>query len=233
MDFASILYIITAPVKSRELQAFSRAMEQSQLFSPESGLPEGMVYLPDFISPAEERDLLDCVRSLPLHEARYKEWDAKRRIVSYGGRYDFSRNQLLPADPIASFLHPLRDRIAQWSGIPALQFGYALVSEYSPGTQLGWHRDVHHFEEVVGVSLAGPGRMRLRPYPPQEGRGRATLTLDVAPRSGYILRGPSRWDWQHAISPTKALRYSITFRTPRPAVSGVGHRPTSFHGSPA
>ncbi len=39
------------------------------------------------------------------------------------------------------------------------------------------------------------------------------MVLDLAPRSAYILEGAARWDWQHAISPTKALRYSITFRT--------------------
>ena len=29
----------------------------------------------------------------------------------------------------------------------------------------------------------------------------------------YVLHDEARWRWQHAISPTKALRYSITFRT--------------------
>jgi alkylated DNA repair dioxygenase AlkB len=29
----------------------------------------------------------------------------------------------------------------------------------------------------------------------------------------YLLRGPARWAWQHAIAPTEALRYSITLRT--------------------
>jgi alkylated DNA repair dioxygenase AlkB len=188
-------------------------MEQPQLFAIAPNLPEGMVYEPAFLTAEEERALLAAIGALPLHEARYKDWNARRRIVSYGGRYDFSRNELLPADPIAPFLHPLRDRIAAWSGIPSEEFGHALVSEYSPGTPLGWHRDIHHFGTIVGVSLAGTGRMRLRPYPPQKGRCRAALVLDLEPRSAYILSGPARWEWQHAISPTMALRYSITFRT--------------------
>jgi alkylated DNA repair protein (DNA oxidative demethylase) len=37
------------------------------------------------------------------------------------------------------------------------------------------------------------------------------VTLD--PRSGYVLSGPARYAWQHSIPPTKALRFSITFRT--------------------
>ena len=34
-------------------------------------------------------------------------------------------------------------------------------------------------------------------------------------RSAYVLKGEARWDWQHAIAPTRELRYSITFRTRR------------------
>ena len=204
-------------------RCFSRPMDQPPLFSIGPALPEGMVYQTALITPAEEQELLTAIGALPLHEAAYKEWNARRRIVSYGGRYDFTRNELLPAEPIAPFLHPLRDRIAAWSGIPSLHFGHALVSEYSPGTPLGWHRDVHYYREIVGVSLAGRGRMRLRPYPPEKGRCRAAQVIDLEPRSAYILRGPARWEWQHAISPTKALRYSITFRT---LSSDVGHRPT-------
>jgi alkylated DNA repair dioxygenase AlkB len=35
----------------------------------------------------------------------------------------------------------------------------------------------------------------------------------VEPRSAYLLRGPSRTDWEHSIPGVDALRYSITFRT--------------------
>jgi alkylated DNA repair dioxygenase AlkB len=41
------------------------------------------------------------------------------------------------------------------------------------------------------------------------------LNLPLAARSAYILRGPARWQWQHAIAPTPGDRYSITFRTLR------------------
>jgi alkylated DNA repair dioxygenase AlkB len=44
--------------------------------------------------------------------------------------------------------------------------------------------------------------------------GRAPCqAIQLEPRSIYVLRDDARWRWQHAISPTKALRYSITFRT--------------------
>jgi hypothetical protein len=37
--------------------------------------------------------------------------------------------------------------------------------------------------------------------------------VTLQPRSGYLLSGAARYAWQHSIPPTKALRYSITFRT--------------------
>jgi alkylated DNA repair dioxygenase AlkB len=91
-------------------------------------------------------------------------------------------------------------------------FTHAIVAEYRAGTALGWHRDVPHFHTVVGVSLAASARLRFRPYPPRTQRKDA-FAIELAARSIYTLKGAARWDWQHAVSPTKALRYSVTFRT--------------------
>src|SRR5690606_41709594 len=91
----------------------------------------------------------------------------------------------------------------------------ALVAEYSPGTPLGWHRDVPDFEDVVGISLGSAAEMRLRPYPHEKGKRGGVLKASIAPRSIYLLRGPSRWAWQHSVAPAQALRYSITLRTAR------------------
>jgi len=187
--------------------------KQGELFGTASPLPEGMVYRTDFITPEEEAALLEEIRNLPLQEAQYKQFTAKRRIMTYGASYDFSNNELLPAGPIPEFLHPLRARFAQWVGVPASEFTYSVIAEYKLGTQLGWHRDLPHFEIVVGLSLAGPALMRLRRYPHKKGKRAETLSLDLEPRSAYVMRGEARWGWQHSIPPTKADRYSITFRT--------------------
>ncbi|HEU4619770.1 MAG TPA: alpha-ketoglutarate-dependent dioxygenase AlkB [Gammaproteobacteria bacterium] len=193
---------------------------QKDLFEAAAG-PDGLSYRLGFLSAPEEAELLEVFAALPLEEAQYKEWRAKRRIVSYGGRYDFNENELRPAGPIPRFLYLMRERLAAWAGIPASGLEHAVVAEYRPGTQLGWHRDVPTFETVLGVSLGGFARMRFRPYPPRSTR-RAAFALDLEPRSAYILSGAARWAWQHAISPTKTLRYSVTFRTlrARPEDSG-------------
>jgi alkylated DNA repair dioxygenase AlkB len=187
-------------------------MQQVRLFGPWR-VPAGYASDPEFLTQDDESALITVIQDLPLREAQYKQYIAKRRIVTYGGRYDFSSNELMPAGPIPGFLHPLRARIAQWTGIAVAEWNHALVAEYAAGTQLGWHRDVPEFEAIVGVSLAGACRMRLRPYPPRKGRDPDALAVTIEPRSVYSLRDDARWRWQHAISPTKNLRYSITFRT--------------------
>jgi alkylated DNA repair dioxygenase AlkB len=184
----------------------------------ESGLPgpQGFVYQPALIAPEEEAALLDAIRGLPLQEAQFKQFTARRRTMVYGSAYDFDRNARGPAPPIPEFLMPLREKAAHWVGLPAQQFVHGLVSEYRPGTPLGWHRDVPDFEVVVGISLASAARMRLRPYRPG-GRNKRedVIAMDLQPRSAYQLRDAARWEWQHSIAPTQALRYSITFRTGR------------------
>ena len=185
--------------------------QQQELFETPTVLPNGLVYVPDFLSEGEERDLLDGIAATDLREAQYKEYTAKRRVASFGAGYDFSEQELTPAPALAPFLLPLRSRVALWLQVPAEEFGYALIAEYRPGTQLGWHRDVPQFEMVAGVSLASPARMRFRPFPPI--RKDRILALDLAARSAYVLRDDVRWKWQHSIAPTRELRYSITFRT--------------------
>jgi alkylated DNA repair dioxygenase AlkB len=107
---------------------------------------------------------------------------------------------------------PLRSKAAAWLDVSPAQIDHTLVTEYRPGTALGWHRDMPDFELVCGVSLGAACRMRFRPFPPTKDR-KQVLSLELAPRSAYILRGAARWKWQHSIPPAKALRYSITFRT--------------------
>ena len=80
--------------------------------------PEGFRYAPEFLSAAQEAHLLLQIRALPFAPAQYREWHARRRIVSFGGRYDFSRHELQPAPPLPQFLEPLRAQVAAWAGLP-------------------------------------------------------------------------------------------------------------------
>lgn len=188
---------------------------QPDLFAADARLPQGFRYAEAFLSTADETALLAELAQLPFANARYKEWMANRRVVSYGGRYDFSANELVPDSPIPAFLLDLRARAARFAGIADVALTHVLIAEYRAATQLGWHRDVPEFELVVGVSLLGLARMRLRRYPHVVRRSNPSVAVELAPRSIYALAGEARWGWQHAIAPTPGLRYSITFRSLR------------------
>jgi alkylated DNA repair dioxygenase AlkB len=191
-------------------------MAQAQLFSgsPIESSIDGLVYEPEFLSPEEEQLLIAVIGSLPLQAARYKQYVARRRVASFGGSYDFDANRLMPAGQLDTRLEGLRDRVAHWLGVPSSDLVHALVAEYAPGTPLGWHRDVPDFNAIAGVSLGGHALLRFRPYP-DEPRGRRVYQLEVAPRSIYKMEGAARWGWQHCVAPTKEMRWSVTFRTPR------------------
>ena len=190
--------------------------EQAGLFADAPALPEGFVYQPEFLGADEERALLAAIQALPLEEAKYREYTARRRVAYFGHDYDFSKNRLGEAPPIPEFLQPLRAKIARWMGLAPDALVTALVTEYRPGTPLGWHRDAPDYERVAGVSLGGLARMRLRPYRANQPPGKdKPLVLELAPRSGYQMQGVARWSWQHSIPATKELRYSITWRTLR------------------
>jgi alkylated DNA repair dioxygenase AlkB len=186
---------------------------QIDLFAAGTPLPEGLVLTREFIDAAEEAALVAHIGTLDLHAARYKDYTAKRRVMSYGSSYDFGDNALREAPPIPDFLLALRARAADWIHVAPEDLSDALIAEYAPGTQLGWHRDVPDFESVVGISLAGTCRMRFRPYPPRANKREGVFALTLEPRSAYVLQREIRWAWQHMIPPTPELRYSITFRT--------------------
>ena len=85
------------------------------------------------------------------------------------------------------------------------------------GVGIGWHRDRPAFDDVISVSLLSPCTFRLRR---KDGSGWERRTLAAQPRSVYLMRGPSRTEWEHSIPPLRTLRYSVTFRSlKRPAAS--------------
>ncbi len=65
------------------------------------------------------------------------------------------------------------------------------------------------FEDIVAVSLLAPCTLRFRRA---RVKGWERMSVAVAPRSAYLLRGPARSVWEHSVPPLAALRYSITFR---------------------
>ena len=175
-----------------------------------SSAPDGLRYVPDLISEEDERRTLAFIEDLDYQEVKMHGQVAKRTVRQYGLRYEFGTWKLEEADSLPSELEPLRHAAAQLADTEPQDFMQILVSRYPAGAGIGWHRDAPAFGEVVGISLLAPCRMRFQRG---KGTGRKTFAVQLAPRSGYLLSGSVRWAWQHSIPATKALRYSLTFRT--------------------
>jgi alkylated DNA repair dioxygenase AlkB len=185
--------------------------DQMSLFAaPPPGLPEGLVYEPDLVSPEEEAELAERFAGLPFAPFEFQGFTGKRRTVSFGMQYRFDGSGLAEADPIPAWLEPLRARAADFAGLEPDALVHALLIEYEEGAGLGWHRDRPVFGDVVGVSLVSEAPLRFRR---RRGDKWERFTLKAAPRSAYLLRGPSRSEWEHSLAPVSTLRYSATFRT--------------------
>src|SRR5215217_6865438 len=105
--------------------------DQPGLFESNPPLPEGFKYQPDLLSADEERDLVRQVEVLPFKDFEFQGFLGKRRVVSFGWKYDFNDRKLQKADDMPAFLLPLRRRAAAFAGLTADDFQHVLVTEYS------------------------------------------------------------------------------------------------------
>jgi alkylated DNA repair dioxygenase AlkB len=189
-------------------------LQQPDLFEPAPKYPAGFRYAPEFIARAEERRLVEHLQRLEFKPFEFQGFLGKRRIVSFGWRYDFNRGGLTKTDDMPDFLLPLRDRAAAFAGLAPADLQQVLLTEYQPGAPIGWHKDRSVFGDVVGVSLLSACTFRFRR---KAGAGWERSSIELAPRSAYLLHGPARTEWEHSIPAVTELRYSITFRNFRDA----------------
>lgn len=188
------------------------------LFGAAPPLPEGFAYRPGLLTTEDERRLVERLAGLPLSAFDFHGYTARRRTISFGWHYDFGRRALEHAEAIPDWLLPVRAAAAGFAGLEPEQLPHVLVLEYGPGAAIGWHRDKAVFGDVIGISLLAPCRFRLRR---KSGTAWERVSLVVEPRSAYLLRGPSRTEWEHSIPAVDALRYSLTFRS----LAQAGPRP--------
>jgi DNA oxidative demethylase len=175
--------------------------------------PDGFVYVDGFLDPEEEGRLIDLLEGIPWEAVVFRGYEARRRIVHFGHRYEFEARGVTPGLPIPAPLQELRDRVAVLADAEPETFVEVLATEYRPGATIGWHSDAPAFgSTVLGVSLASACRMRFRRKAPG---GWLRWDRLLERRSAYVIGGGARYAWQHSIPPTESLRYSITYRTVR------------------
>jgi alkylated DNA repair dioxygenase AlkB len=187
---------------------------QPDLSRAPPSLPEEFRYQPDFLSTDEEHELVDQFAALPFKAFEFRGYRGNRRVLSFGWQYDFNRMELQRTEDMPAFLLPLRERAARFAGLEAAEFQHVLLTEYSAGAGIGWHKDRPMFAEVVGISLGSPCVFRFRR---KVGSKWERASVVTEPRSVYLLQGPSRTEWEHSIPAVDSQRYSVTFRNFKPS----------------
>jgi alkylated DNA repair dioxygenase AlkB len=183
--------------------------DQLALFDKVRPEPEGLRYAADFVSPAIEQELILGIQTLPLQPFQFGDFEGKRRVASFGFRYDYDLRQLKRAGPIPAWLAEIVANVEIFGG-PATRIQQVLCTEYGVGVGIGWHRDKLHFDEIFGLSLGSACKFRFRK---RSGKTWDRFKIDAEPRSIYMMTGASRQIWEHSIPAVEAPRYSITFRT--------------------
>jgi alkylated DNA repair dioxygenase AlkB len=195
-------------------------LQQTDLFEVASKDPAGFRYAPEFISRADERQLIEHLQRLEFKPFEFQGFLGKRRVVSFGWRYDFNGGGLTKTEDMPDFLLPLRERAAAFDDLHPTDLQQVLLTEYQPDAPIGWHKDRSVFGDVVGISLLSACTFRFRR---KAGTRWERSSLVLAPRSAYLLHGPARTDWEHSIPAVTELRYSITFRNFRDGARAGGN----------
>src|SRR3954463_16148242 len=96
--------------------------------------PEGLVFEPELLTPAEERELLGHVESIEFDPIVMHGVTAKRTAKHYGLDYDYERRaHVEDAEPVPEWLVPLRERAAALAGVDPADLVEILVQRYPEG----------------------------------------------------------------------------------------------------
>ena len=195
--------------------------EDPTLFDASAQGPDGFLYRKNFISAAEEQELIEGIQKVQLEPFKYYQFTGKRRTASFGWQYEFGASEITAAPEMPPFLLPLRVRAGKVFNIDSNSLVQTSIIEYSTGSPIGWHRDIPQFGIVVGISLGAACRMKFRKYSRVRSKKvdrNEVLSIELQPRSIYLMSGAAREIWQHSIPPVKQLRYAIMMRTLRPSL---------------
>jgi alkylated DNA repair dioxygenase AlkB len=185
------------------------------LFPLNPVLPSGFVYVPDFLSPQEEDQLIQLITKIELHKFLFQGHEAKRKVASFGYDYSFDKRILTKGEQIPSTFYPIVEKVSVFLSIPENKFAELLITEYPVGSVINWHRDAPPFDLIVGLSFRSDCIFKLRPHDKEKRERKSIISIPVKRRSLYVMQGSARTEWQHSTAPVKDIRYSITLRTLR------------------
>jgi hypothetical protein len=92
--------------------------EQLAFFANTSPEPEGLRYATEFVSPGTEQELTARIAALPLQPFQFGQYEGKRRVASFGSRYDYMLRRLREAEPGLGAQHPRRRGAKIFNHVP-------------------------------------------------------------------------------------------------------------------
>src|SRR4051812_14723574 len=116
----------------------------------EAKLPDGFIYVPEFLTEHEENVLLNEISRLELHTFIFQGYEAKRKVASFGYDYSFDSRSLSKGQAILGAFDFLLKKVADHLSLSPNDFAELLVTEYPVGSVINWHRDAPPFDKIVG-----------------------------------------------------------------------------------
>ncbi|MEQ1504735.1 MAG: alpha-ketoglutarate-dependent dioxygenase AlkB [Myxococcota bacterium] len=191
--------------------------EGGGLFTPRGGLSPstaqvpGLRLVPEFVSAAEEQELLAQVDAAQWIE------DMARRVQHYGWRYNYRARSVGTADrlgPLPTWAAALADRMAR-EGLVEEMPDQVIVNEYVGNQGVAKHVDCERCFRgpIVTISLCEAWEMTFH------GPDKMKVGQTLERRSAAVMRGEARHAWAHEIRKRKneswgprGRRVSLTFR---------------------
>eukprot|EP00756_Hemistasia_phaeocysticola_P024867 Hpha_TRINITY_DN15976_c0_g2::TRINITY_DN15976_c0_g2_i1::g.73894::m.73894/K10770/ALKBH8; alkylated DNA repair protein alkB homolog 8 len=205
--------------------ALSTPAVQIKQYDPASSaiaLPAGLELTPDFLSPQEEREIVEWVEAQGWHDEMLR-----RKVQQYGPRYGYAgkgRGLEPPRAPIPEFLKEkvVRKMMTATGGAFALtrEPDQLIINKYEPGEGIGSHLDrIELFDDTISVVCLGADV--VMDFTDLDGKEEIPVLLPR--RSYYTIKGESRFSFLHGISQHSMFnwagcdmgrgpRISLTFR---------------------
>ena len=172
-------------------------MSQLSIFNDKIIIP-GLKYIPDYISVAQEQELINIIESQPWSN------ELRRRVQHYGYKYDYksrSVNDMSFLGLIPEWLSSLGNRLYEERVFNVMP-DQVIINEYLPGQGIAPHIDcIPCFSDTIcSLSLGSKCVMDLVKD--------NSIPILLEPRSLLVLKDDVRYLWQHCIAARKNDKYN-------------------------
>jgi DNA oxidative demethylase len=183
-------------------------MTKQREAGPGAALPPGLKLTREFVTPAEEAELIAAIEASGIAHVDYDPGNP-RAERTYGWFYhyaaDYAEHAISPCEELPAVFAPVRERAAAFAGVEPESLAQCLLLRYDRGATIQPHCDMPAWGNVIGLSLGTSVTMEFV-------NGPDSLVVELPPRSVYLQTGDSRHVWRHSIPSVPDTRWGITFR---------------------